>query len=67
MATATSVPPQERLSISSDGETIEADLYGRLPAVRVAILVHGQNWDRTSRGLRWPICARPKPHCAAGV
>jgi pimeloyl-ACP methyl ester carboxylesterase len=45
MATATSVPPQERLSLSSDGETLQGDLYGRLPAVRVAILVHGQNWD----------------------
>src|SRR5437870_420903 len=45
MATATSVPPQERLTVSSDGETIQADLYGRLPATRVAILVHGQNWD----------------------
>jgi pimeloyl-ACP methyl ester carboxylesterase len=45
MATATSVPPQERLSLSSDGETLQADLYGRLPAARVAILVHGQGWD----------------------
>jgi pimeloyl-ACP methyl ester carboxylesterase len=45
MATATSVSPQERLSLSSDGETLQGDLYGRLPAARVAILVHGQNWD----------------------
>src|SRR5437870_6149761 len=45
MATATNVPPQERLTVSSDGETIQANLYGRLPATRVAILVHGMNWD----------------------
>lgn len=45
MATATTVPPQERLSLESEGETIVSDLYGRLPAERVAILVHGQNWD----------------------
>src|SRR5207253_10087875 len=45
MATATSVAPQERLSLSSEGETIQADLYGRLPAARVVILVHGMNWD----------------------
>ena len=52
MATATSIPPQERLSLSSDGETIEADLYGRLPAARAAILVHGQNWDASGwRGV----------------
>jgi pimeloyl-ACP methyl ester carboxylesterase len=45
MATATGVPPQERLILPSDGETLQADLYGRLPAARVAILVHGQGWD----------------------
>jgi len=45
MTTATSVPPQERVNVSSEGETIQGDLYGRLPAARVAILVHGQNWD----------------------
>jgi pimeloyl-ACP methyl ester carboxylesterase len=45
MATAVKVAPQERLRFSSDGETIQADLYGRLPASRSAILVHGQNWD----------------------
>lgn len=31
--------------IASDAETLQADLYGELPARRVAILVHGQNWD----------------------
>jgi len=68
MATATSVPPQERLSISSDGETIEADLYGRLPAVRVAILVHGQNWDASGwRGVAPLFVARGVPALAVNL
>ncbi|OLC20809.1 MAG: hypothetical protein AUH33_02920 [Chloroflexi bacterium 13_1_40CM_68_21] len=33
------------LSFTSDRETIQAELYGDIPAPRVAILVHGQNWD----------------------
>jgi pimeloyl-ACP methyl ester carboxylesterase len=33
------------LRIQSDGETLQADLYGELPARRTVILVHGQNWD----------------------
>ena len=33
------------LRIQSDAETLQADLYGELPAKRAAILVHGQNWD----------------------
>ena len=45
MTAATTVAPQERLTFSSEDETIQADLYGRLPATRVAVLVHGQNWD----------------------
>ena len=52
MTTATAVAPQERLSFSSEGETLESDLYGRLPATRAAILVHGQNWDASGwRGV----------------
>lgn len=39
------VAPQERVSFTSDGERLVGDLYGRLPAARAAILVHGQNWD----------------------
>ena len=31
--------------MKSDAETLQADLYGDLPARRAAILVHGQNWD----------------------
>ena len=33
------------LTLRSDAETIQADLYGGLPAKRAVILVHGQNWD----------------------
>lgn len=33
------------LRIASDAETLQADLYGDLPASRAVILVHGQNWD----------------------
>jgi pimeloyl-ACP methyl ester carboxylesterase len=31
--------------IHSDAETLQADLYGALPARRAAILVHGESWD----------------------
>jgi len=68
MATATSVPPQERLTVSSDGETIQADLYGRLPATRVAILVHGQNWDASGwRGVAPLFAARGVPALAVNL
>ncbi len=45
----------ETLRFASDGETLQADLYGRLPARRAAILCHGQNWD----GSGWlPLAPR---------
>lgn len=31
--------------IQSDSETLQADLYGELPATRAVVLVHGQGWD----------------------
>jgi pimeloyl-ACP methyl ester carboxylesterase len=31
--------------IHSEAETLQADLYGALPARRAAILVHGESWD----------------------
>jgi len=68
MATATTVPPQEQLSFSSDGETIQADLYGRRPAARVAILVHGQNWDASGwRGVAPLFVARGVPALAINL
>jgi pimeloyl-ACP methyl ester carboxylesterase len=33
------------VELTSDGETLQADLYGALPAKRAAILCHGQSWD----------------------
>ena len=33
------------IELSSDGETLRADLYGSLPAARAVILCHGQSWD----------------------
>jgi pimeloyl-ACP methyl ester carboxylesterase len=33
------------LQLRSDAETLQADLYGELPARRAVVLVHGQNWD----------------------
>lgn len=33
------------VQIASDGETLQADLYGQLPARRAVVLCHGQNWD----------------------
>jgi pimeloyl-ACP methyl ester carboxylesterase len=68
MTTATSIAPQERLKIESDGESLEADLYGRLPAVRVAILVHGQNWDASGWREVAPIfVARGVPAIAVNL
>ncbi len=33
------------VQIRSEGETLQADLYGELPARRAVVLVHGQSWD----------------------
>jgi alpha-beta hydrolase superfamily lysophospholipase len=33
------------VTIESDAEVLQADLYGALPARRAAVLCHGQNWD----------------------
>lgn len=35
------------VELKSDGETLQADLYGTLPAARAVILCHGQSWDAT--------------------
>jgi pimeloyl-ACP methyl ester carboxylesterase len=68
MATATSIPPQERVSFSSDEEMIESDIYGRLPAARVALLVHGQNWDASGwRGVAPLFVARGVPTLAVNL
>jgi len=33
------------VQIRSEGETLQADLYGALPAKRAVVLVHGAAWD----------------------
>ncbi|MHB8631810.1 MAG: alpha/beta hydrolase [Candidatus Limnocylindria bacterium] len=33
------------VTLASESETLQADLYGALPAARAAILCHGQSWD----------------------
>jgi dienelactone hydrolase len=33
------------IRIRSEDETLQADLYGELPARRAVVLVHGQGWD----------------------
>ncbi len=33
------------IQLRSGGETLQADLYGDLPARRAVILVHGKDWD----------------------
>jgi dienelactone hydrolase len=35
------------VELKSDGETLQADLYGVLPAPRAVVLCHGQSWDAT--------------------
>jgi len=68
MMAATTLAPQQRLSFSSDGETIQADLYGRLPAARVALLVHGQNWDGSGwRDVAPLFAARGVPAVAVSL
>ena len=36
---------QTTVELKSDGEVLQADLYGTLPAKRAVILCHGQSWD----------------------
>src|SRR3989442_12194020 len=57
MSAASALPTL--LSFTSERETIQAELYGDVPATRVAILVHGQNWDASG----WRSVA---PRFAAG-
>lgn len=35
------------VELESDDETLQADLYGSLPAPRAVVLCHGQSWDAT--------------------
>lgn len=51
--------------IESEGETLQADLYGVLPAARAAILCHGQSWDASGwRDIAPQLVARGVPALA---
>jgi pimeloyl-ACP methyl ester carboxylesterase len=58
----------ETVRISSDGETLQADLYGTLPSRRAAILVHGQQWDASGwREVAQRFAARGVPALALNL
>ena len=53
------------VELKSEGETLQADLYGALPAERAAILCHGQSWDATGwRDIAPKLAARGVPALA---
>ena len=58
----------ETVRISSEGETLQADLYGTLPSRRAAILVHGQQWDASGwREVAQRFAARGVPALALNL
>ncbi len=58
----------ETVRISSDAETLLADLYGDLPSRRVAILVHGRDWDASGwRDVAQAFVARGVPALALNL
>jgi len=58
----------ETVRISSEGETLQADVYGTLPSRRAAILVHGQQWDASGwREVAQRFAARGVPALALNL
>lgn len=56
------------MRIRSGDETLQADLYGVLPARRAAILVHGQNWDASGwREIAERLASRGIPALALNL
>jgi len=56
------------MSFASERETLQAELYGDIPAERVAILVHGQNWDASGwRNVAPRFTARGVPALAVNL
>jgi pimeloyl-ACP methyl ester carboxylesterase len=54
--------------LTSGAETLQADLYGDLPARRAVILVHGQNWDASGwRDIAPRFVARGVPALALNL
>ncbi|MDP9280707.1 MAG: alpha/beta fold hydrolase [Chloroflexota bacterium] len=58
----------ETVRIGSEGETLQADLYGALPSRRAVILVHGQQWDASGwRDVAQRFVARGVPALALNL
>lgn len=58
----------ESVRVSSEGETLQADLYGSLPSRRAAVLVHGQSWDASGwREIARRFIARGIPALALNL
>ncbi len=56
------------MSLRSENETLQADLYGELPARRAAVLCHGQNWDASGwRDIAPRLLARGVPALAVNL
>jgi pimeloyl-ACP methyl ester carboxylesterase len=56
------------LRLQSGAETLQADLYGELPARRAAILVHGRDWDGSGwRDIAPRFVARGVPALALNL
>ena len=56
------------VTVTSDRETLQADLYGALPAARVAVLVHGSSWDASGwREIAPRLVARGVPALALNL
>jgi len=56
------------LQLRSDAETLQADLYGELPARRAVVLVHGRDWDASGwRDIAPRFVARGVPALAINL
>jgi len=56
------------LRLRSDAETLQADLYGALPARRAVVLVHGRDWDGSGwRDIAPRFVARGVPALALNL
>lgn len=54
--------------VASEDETLQADLYGALPAQRAVVLVHGQQWDASGwREIAPRFAARGVPALAINL
>ena len=56
------------MTLRSGDETLQADLYGELPASRAVVLCHGQNWDASGwRDIAPRFVARGVPALALNL